>query len=137
MLGTILSLYSLFESRVIVKESQSCVHRCSRNISLHQLGRFFYIYFHYICFHMILHCILYCTILYFTLGFPGVTSDKEPTCQCRRHKRCKFDPWVGKIPWRRVWQPTPVFLFAESHAQRSLLGYSPQGLKESDTTEAT
>lgn len=53
VLGTILPLYSLFESRVIVKESQSCVHRCSRNISLHQLGRFFYIYFHYICFHVL------------------------------------------------------------------------------------
>ena len=53
MLGTILPLYSLFESRVIVKESQSCDHRCSRNISLHQLGRFFYIYLHYICFHVL------------------------------------------------------------------------------------
>ena len=45
-----------------------------------------------------------------------------------------FDPWVGKIPWRRVWQPTPVFLPGESHGQ-SLEGYSPWGRKESDTTE--
>jgi len=45
--------------------------------------------------------------------------------------------WVGKIPWRRAWQPTPVFLPGESHEQRSLAGYSPQGHKESDTTEAT
>ena len=37
-------------------------------------------------------------------------------------KRCRFDPWVGKIPWRRVWQPTLVFLPGESHGQRSLLG---------------
>ena len=37
-------------------------------------------------------------------------SSKEFACQCRRHKRCRFDPWVGKIPWRREWQPTPVFL---------------------------
>ena len=36
----------------------------------------------------------------------GGTSDKELTCQCRRHKRCEFNPWVGKIPWRREWQPT-------------------------------
>ena len=43
--------------------------------------------------------------------------------------------WVGKIPWRRKWQPTPVFLPGESHGQRSLAGYSPQGHKESDTTE--
>ena len=44
-----------------------------------------------------------------------------------------FDPWVGKIPWRRKWQPTPVFLRGESHGQRSLVGYSPWGRKESDT----
>ena len=59
------------------------------------------------------------------LGFPGGTSGKEPTCQCRRHKRCGFDPWVGKIPWRRERQPTPVFLPGESHGKRSLVGYSP------------
>ena len=44
------------------------------------------------------------------LGFPVGTSGEEPTCQCRRCKRRRFDPWVGKIPWRRAWQPTPVFL---------------------------
>ena len=58
-------------------------------------------------------------------GFPGGASGKEPACQCRRHKRCRFDPWVGKIPWRRAWQPTPVFLPEESHGQRSLVGYNP------------
>ena len=47
----------------------------------------------------------------------------------------RFDFWVGKIPWRRKWQPTPVFLPRESHGQRSLAGYSPQGCKELDTTE--
>ena len=46
-----------------------------------------------------------------------------------------FDPWVRKIPWRRAWQPTPVLLPAESHGQRSLAGDSPQGRKDSDTTE--
>ena len=46
-----------------------------------------------------------------------------------------FDPWVGKIPWRRAWQPAPVFLPGESHGQRSLAGYSSWGLKETDTTE--
>ena len=45
------------------------------------------------------------------------------------------DPWVGKIPWRRKWQPTPAFLPGESHGGRSLVGYSPRGCKESDTTE--
>ena len=58
-------------------------------------------------------------------GFPGGTSGKESACQCRRCKRRGFDPWVGKIPWRRAWQPTPVFLPGKSHGQRSLVGYSP------------
>ena len=70
-------------------------------------------------------------------GFPGGTSGKEPTCQCRRHKRYGFDPTIGKIPWRRAWQATPVFLPGESHGQRSLVGYGPWGHKELDTTEAT
>ena len=65
------------------------------------------------------------------------TSGKESTSQCRRHKRHRFSPWVGKIPWRRSWQPTPVFLPGESHGQRSLAGYSPWGHKELDTTEVT
>ena len=45
------------------------------------------------------------------------------------------DPWVGKIPWRREWQSTPVFLPGEFHGQRSLAGYSPWGCKEQDMTE--
>ena len=60
-----------------------------------------------------------------SMGFPGSASGKEPACQCRRHKRCGFNPWVGKIPWRRKWHPTPVFLPGESLGQRSLVGYSP------------
>ena len=47
----------------------------------------------------------------------------------------RFDPRVGKIPWRREWQPTPEFLPGKSHGQRSLVGYNPWGHKESDTTE--
>ena len=49
--------------------------------------------------------------------------------------RLGFDPWVGKIPWRREWLPTPGFLPGESHRQRSLEGYSPWGYKDLDTTE--
>ena len=52
-----------------------------------------------------------------------------------RYTRCRFDPWVGKSTWRRKWQPTPIFLTGESHGQRSLVGYSLWGQKESDTTE--
>ena len=47
-------------------------------------------------------------------GFPGGANGKEPACQCRRFKRLELDTWVGKIPWRRVWQPTPVYLPRES-----------------------
>ena len=49
------------------------------------------------------------------MGFPDGTGGKKPTCQCRRCKRLGFNPWVGKIPWRRAWQLTPVFLPGESH----------------------
>jgi len=68
-------------------------------------------------------------------GFPRGASGKEPACQSRRHKRLRFDPWVRNLPWRRAWQPTPVLLPGESHGQRSLVGYSPLGCKESDETE--
>ena len=61
---------------------------------------------------------------------------KNPLTNAGDIKRCGFNPWVGKIPWRREWQPTPVVLPGESHGQRSLAGYSPWGHKESDTTEA-
>ena len=60
---------------------------------------------------------------------PRWLSGKESTCQCRRCKRCRFDPWIGKIPWRRKWQPTPVLLPGKSHGRRSLAGYSPRGSK--------
>jgi len=48
------------------------------------------------------------------MDFPGGASGKEPTCQCRRCKRYRFDPWVRKILGRRAWQHTPVFLPEES-----------------------
>ena len=72
------------------------------------------------------------TSLSLLLGFPGGASGKEPACQCRLRdaltwgvKRRQLDRWVRKIPWRREWQTTPVFLPGESHGQRSLVGYSP------------
>ena len=71
------------------------------------------------------------------ISFPGGTSGKEPAYQCRRCKRCGLDPWVRKIPRRRAWQVTPVFLPGESHGQKSLMGHSPVDHKKSDTTEAT
>ena len=66
-------------------------------------------------------------------GLPSWLSGKESSCQCRRHLRLGFDPWIGKIPWQRKWQPTPVFLLRKSHVQRSLTDYSPWDHKKSDT----
>ena len=62
-------------------------------------------------------------------GFLGGASGKESACQYRRHKRCRFNPWVRKIPWNKKWQPTPVFLPGKFHGRRSLVGYDPQGCR--------
>ena len=70
-----------------------------------------------------------------SIGFVWWLSSKGSSCQCRRHRRYEFDPWIRKTPWRRKWHATPVFLPEESHGQRSLVGYSPWGHQESDTTE--
>ena len=70
-------------------------------------------------------------------GLPGGAGGKEPTYQCKRCKRHRFDTWVGKIPWRRAWQPTPVFLPGESYGQRNLVDYSPYDCTELDVTEVT
>ena len=60
-------------------------------------------------------------------GVPRWFIGKEFTCLCGKHRRHGLDPWVRKIPRRRRWQPTPVFLLEKSHGQRSLEGYSPWG----------
>ena len=64
-------------------------------------------------------CLFMCGYVY---GLLRWHNGKEPACKCRRHG---FDLWVGKIPWRRKWQPIPVFLPGESQEQVSLVGYSP------------
>ena len=68
------------------------------------------------------------------MGFPGSSVVKKSTCEFRRGG---FNPWVGKILYRRKWQPTPVFLLKEFHRQKSLEGCSPWGHKELDTTDHT
>ena len=70
-------------------------------------------------------------------GFPGGTVVKNPPANAGDTRRCGSNPWIGKIPWRRTWQPTPAFLPGESHRQRSPAGYGPLGHKELDMTEAT
>ena len=69
------------------------------------------------------------TLIY---GLPRWLSGRQSACQCRR---CRFKPWVGKISWKRKWQPTPIFLSGKYHRQRRLEGYSLWGHKESDMTE--
>ena len=63
-------------------------------------------------------------------GLPKWLSGKESACQCRRHRRCEFDTWMGKSHWKREWQHTPVFLPGKFHGERSLAGYSSEGHKE-------
>ena len=72
------------------------------------------------------------TLPYAKWGFPGGSDRKRICLQCGRPG---FDPCVRKIPWRRKGPPTPVFLPGRSHGQRSLTGYSPRGLQESDRSE--
>ena len=64
-------------------------------------------------------------------------NGKEYACQCGRHRRAGFSPWVGKIPWRRKWQHTPVLLPEEPYGQRSLADYRLGGLKKSDNWAGT
>ena len=70
-------------------------------------------------------------------GLPRAASCKETACQYRNWRRHRFSPWVEKIPWKRAWKPTAVFLPGESHRWRSFAGYSPLSHKDLDTTEAT
>ena len=72
-----------------------------------------------------------CLTICMTWCFPGGGSGKEPTCQCRRRKRCRFSPWVGKVPCRRKWQPTPVFL------PGILVRYSPMDREAQQAIQST
>ena len=77
----------------------------------------------------------YSTTLMFGWRLLQWLNEQRICLQCGRHRRHEFNPWVRKIPWRRAWQPTSVFLPEKSHGQRSLAGYSPKVSKELDTTE--
>ena len=81
------------------------------------------------CFYFFAFVFWACGIL---KGLPRWFSGKRI---CPQYRRRGFDPWIGKIPWRREWLPTPVFLPGEFHGQRSLVGYSSWCRKESDKTE--
>ena len=70
-------------------------------------------------------------------GAPRWLGGKESACQCMRHKRSRFNPWLGKITWRRKWQPTLVSLPGKFYGQRRLAGCSPRDCKKSNTSEHT
>ena len=74
-------------------------------------------------------------LVFSTNGAGPIERVKEPTCQWRKCKSWGFNPWVRKIPWSRKQWSTPVFSPGKSQGQRSLVGYSPWGHKDSDTTE--
>ena len=75
---------------------------------------------------------LCCTLKTLLGNFPGDSDGKTVCLQCWRPG---FNPWVGKIHWRRKWQRTPALLPGKFHGWRNLIGYYPWGHKESDTTE--
>ena len=104
------------------------------------LHRFFYFVslgnLFYKGFVHLIQIVIYVAIYLFIWAFSRHTG-KESACQCWRYKRHRFDSWVRKSPWKRKWQPTPVFLPEKSHGQRSLVGYSPWGHRESDRTGYT
>ena len=81
------------------------------------------------------HSLTVCLYIYVYIqqmcGLPWRLSSEQSVCLCWRHR---FNPWVKKTPWRRKWQPTPVFLPGEFHRQRSLVDYRPWVMKDSDTT---
>ena len=108
---------------------------------------FLQLYFYFISFYLLYILFLFCINIFLWSffysryargsGFSGSSSGKEPDSQCRRHERLRFDPWVRKIPWRRAWQPTPVFLPEQSHGQMSLAGCSSWCHTELDMIQVT
>ena len=100
---------------------------CSSDAYKWKTQTYIYIHIHRTYIHLFIYMYIYSTS-----GFPGGSEVKETACQCRRPR---FNPWIRKIPRKKEWQPTPVFLPGESHGQRSLVGYSPWGHKKSNMTE--
>ena len=101
-------------------------HFLRTDINLLSQRRTYFYKAHFCILQNIWHGIVCLFVLPWGNGLPRWFIGKESTCQCRR---CRFHPWVGKIAWRRKWQPTPVFLPGKSHGRRSLVGYSPLGQK--------
>ena len=81
-------------------------------------------------------CLILCICLSRVIGFAGGSSGKEPVCQCRRHKRLQFSPWVQKIPWRRAWQPTHYSCLENPMDRGVWQAIVHRVANESDKTEA-
>ena len=81
--------------------------------------------------------ILPCIFPWIIDGFPSIIMVKNPSANAGDIRDKRYKLWVGKIPWRKAWQSTPVFLPGESHGQKRLVGYGPWGPEESDMTEVT
>ena len=75
-----------------------------------------------------MNAIILNSIIILILGLPGGSAVENPPANTGGAE-CEFNPWVGKIPWRREWQPTPVVLLGNSHGQEVQEGYSPWGCK--------
>ena len=77
--------------------------------------------------HFIFFLSFFFLLAVLSLSLPGSTSGEEFVCHCRRCQRRGFDHWIRKIPWRREWQPTPVFLPEESHSSEEPVGLQSMG----------
>ena len=116
LLGKVLFSFSFVSKYFLVSSLISFLTHCFFNSMLVGLHVF------------ILFCFSFSDwfLVSYNCGQTSLVAQWERIClQCRRHRRCGFSPWVGKIPWRRAWQLTPVFLPRKSHGQRSLGDYSP------------
>ena len=89
------------------------------------------------CIHVCTHKSVPLYVVIFMIGTSLVAQRVKHLPSSSKCRRPGFDPWVGKIPWRRKWQPTPVFLSGKPHGWRSLVAYSPWSHKESDITDFT
>ena len=84
-----------------------------------------------------------CSFLHCEDSLPNPVSNfwwlngKRSSCQCKRHRRHSFNPWVRKSPWSRKWKPAPLLLLGKYHGQRALVGFCPWGCKEPDMAEHT
>ena len=118
---TLCFIWSLPFASLLVSNVLMCLFSCFQALSKMHLRSFCNLHFKFS-----IPCLQFnhvgphdCSFFFFSpkLGFPGGLSGKESACQCRRHG---FDPWVKKIPWRRKWQPTAVYLSGKAHGQRSV-----------------